>query len=475
MPVVQPLLHTLRDFGREIVANSQTTWAHDNGKRRAPEPPPHGALGHLAPMAGDNMGHIRRWWETYGDIYRLRFGFTTAHVISHPRFAKQVLQENHRAYSKQTHPWKTLSLIVGAHSVLTTDGETWLRQRRVSQPEFNKRRIEAFVSVMNECSDDILASWSHAGDGGTLHIAKEMNRVTLEIISRAAFGTEMGPEKAQVVREAVHLLTDDINRRLSTVFGRMIQVPTEKNLLFRKHASRLDAIVYALIEERRKHPGRADLLTRLLEARDPDTGERMSDAQLHDEVMTIFLAGHETTSQLLSWTWVLLSQNPDWEAKLHAELDEQLGDGPITVEALKKLPVLHLILQESMRLYPPAWMTDRGVEEDDTIGGMHIPKSSVLLIPIWLIHRHPDFWQEPDQFNPTRFVDGPKDRWAYIPFGAGPRLCLGQHFALLEAAVVLATLARRFKLRLIGDAPKPLGTVTLKPSTTIPMQLSLRA
>ncbi|HWP28608.1 MAG TPA: cytochrome P450, partial [Chloroflexota bacterium] len=344
------------------------------------------------------------------------------------------------------------------------------------QPAFHRQQLAAYSEIMVACTEQLLATWR---DGEVRDIHQEMMRLTLQIVARALFGADVADEAA-VVDEALRVALERFGTRLSSLaFLLPDTLPTPDNWGFLRAARRLDAIVYRIIAARRASGAdRGDLLSILLRARDEADGGGMTDRQLHDEVMTLLLAGHETTAIALSWTWYLLSQHPAVEARLLAELQAVLGGRAPTAEDLPRLPYTEWVLWEALRLYPPAWALAREAVQDCEIGGYPVPAGTIVVMSQWLLHRDPRYFDAPERFLPERWADGLAKRlprYAYFPFGGGPRLCIGAGFASLEAALVLATVLPRFRLTLVPGHPIALWpSVTLRPRYGIRMVLHRR-
>ncbi|HTT77933.1 MAG TPA: cytochrome P450 [Candidatus Binataceae bacterium] len=416
---------------------------------------------------------IGRDWPRYGDVTRYRFGAMQVFLVVHPDGVKRVLQENHRNYVK-SFDYQILKRLLG-EGLLTSEGRLWLRQRRLMAPMFHRQRIAEFGATMVDCTLKMLDQWnSLASTGNTFDACSEMMRLTLEIVARVLFKVEIGGELAHEIGRDVTIANERFGQfDLGTLLP---WLPTLRNLQFRRATRSLNAIVGGIIASRRRiGQDRGDLLSLLLSARDEDTGEAMSDQQIRDEVVTLILAGHETTANALAWTWYLLSQNPEVELKLHAELAEVLGGRTPAVADLPNLRYTSKVIDESMRLYPPAWSVGRSPIADDEILGFHIPKGSTVMLSQWLTHRHPDFWEDPERFDPERFKPARADnrpRYAYFPFGGGPRQCIGNAFALTEANLILAAVAQKYRLRLVpGQRVEPLALVTLRSRYGLKMTL----
>lgn len=447
--------------------------------RIAPGPRGLPFLGSLVDVRRDRLGTFLRAAVEHGDVARLEFGVLTgrriAHLLRHPDHVKHVLVDAPDNFDKQTPGFTRLREVLG-EGLLTSEGSFWLRQRRIAQPAFHRQRIAAFAGVMVRAGEERVNAWlSRARPDEPLDIAEEMMSLALRIVCETLLGAEM--VDTATVSQAVDVLLTDVRNGLGSFFSLPRKVPIERNRLFLEASEALDRQVGRIIEARRKSSAEAtDLLSLLMAARDPETGEGMSDRQLRDEVMTMFLAGHETTANALAWTFYLLSLHPDVRRKLAAELSQVLAGGRLpTFEDVARLEVTTRVLQESMRLYPPAWIVARRALRDDVIGGYAIPAGSLVFISPYVTHRHPDYWENPEGFDPDRFAAGALarlPRFAYFPFGGGPRQCIGMSFAMVEATLLLATLGRRVHLDLLpGQRVIPEPGVTLRPRGAIRMRV----
>ncbi len=435
--------------------------------RVAPGPRGQGLFGSLARMRKDPIGLMMDSLHAFGDVTQLRLAHRRAFLLAHPDHVKHVFQDNHRNYNKQTRGFQVLRTFL-ANGLLTSEGAYWRRQRRIAQPAFHRARIAAFGTTMTRATDDMLDRW-HAKDDASemLDISAEMMRLTLRIVSETLFSTNVCREADQVGAALVVA-----RERARDAIYRVVVFPpgisTPRNRRVRQALRTLDTIVYRLIEQRRRSADDAgDLLSMLMHARDEETGESMTDQQLRDEVMTILLAGHETTAVALFWTWYLLSKYPDAARKLRSELKGVLGGRTPTVEDLPKLQFTEQVIKESMRLYPPAWIISRCAIDDDEVGGYRIPGGSFMFLSPYMTHRHPAFWDNPEGFDPDRFEPGRLDSrppFAYFPFGGGPRQCIGNGFAIMELQLVVATMAQRVRLDLMPGLRIELAPViTLRP------------
>jgi len=428
-------------------------------------PSPSGAdpvFGHLREGVSDTINAFLRWREEAGDIARVRLGNVPAYLVSHPDLVRAVLKDRHREFVKPIQGRRNMSRILG-NGLLVSEGSFWLRQRRIMQPAFHKRRTDAFAQSMVTAADELADEWATRDE--PFDVANDMMRVTLRIVQETLLGVDPTGD-ADRIGESVSYLIGEINRRFRRVIQPPQSWPTPANLRFKKHREVLDQTVGSIIRKRRASPERGDdLLSILLEIVDEETGESMDDEQLRDEVMTIFLAGHETTANALSWTIYLLGKHPEVARRLREELALVLGDRRPTASDYGQLTYTKMVFKESMRLYPPAWIVARAPRQDLELGGYTIEGGSRIFVSPWVVHRNPDVWPDPEGFDPERFRN-PKaiDPYAFFPFGGGRRQCIGQGFAMMEGVMILATLLRRFHLELSPGHPvEPEAQVTLRP------------
>ncbi len=442
-------------------------------KTRPPGPKGHPLTGNLFDYTRDHLGFLTRCAREYGDVVRLRFVNVPVYLLNHPDHVEYVLVRNNRNFIKSKGVRHSLGFL--GYGLLTSEGSFWRRQRRLAQPAFHRERIDAYGEVMVECAEHEVSSWK---SGEIRDVHEDMARLTLDVVTRTLFGTLLTVEFEEV-GAALETIAQRFTGRGGVLFHIPEKVPTPANLRFRRAVRLLDGIIYRIIEERRASGERdGDLLSMLLEARDEETGEGMSDGQLRDEVMTIFLAGHETTANALSWTWYLLAKHPEAEARLLEELDEVLEGRAPTVGNLPRLRYTDLVVKESMRLYPPVWAFGREAVEDCKIEGYHVNAGTQLVMSQWVMHRDPRYYERAEEFRPERWANGSVEKlppFAYFPFGGGPRLCIGRSFARMEAVLLLATIARKFRLRPAQDRPvEPQPSITLRPRNGMRMALAKR-
>jgi cytochrome P450 len=436
----------------------------------APDPPGPGTFETLAGAArfrrnplGEAFAIIRR----HGDLVCSRFGPWRFYSIFRPDHVQHVLHDNHQNYVKGDLIERTKILI--GEGLFSSEGDTWRRQRRIIQPAFDRRRIAALVPLITDSTAAMLDEWAQHADRGTpLDLTTAMTGLTLDIIGRAFFGVDLRGEGAEI-GDALRVALAYVNRRTMSLFPMPTGLPFPRNVRFRRALRTLDDAVSRIIQERRRveQPDAGDLLSLLLVARDPDTGEGMSDAELRDQVMTFVLAGHETTALALAWALCLLALHPEIDARLRQEVRSVLAGRAPTLDDLARLPYARMVLDETLRLYPPVWAFPREAIADDRIDGYRIRAGSTVAIIPYITHRHPAVWSEPARFDPERFsptAAGTRPRYAYLPFGGGPRQCIGSEFALMEAQLALAMIVHDYRVVVAVDGPiEPEVSLTLRP------------
>jgi len=395
-------------------------------------------------------------------------------VASDPAVIRDVLVTHNQNFHK-SRGLERIKILLG-EGLLTSEDAFHLRQRRLMQPAFHRDRIAAYASTMVSYADRVRRGWTSET---TIDVAREMSRLTLLIVGKTLFDTDV-ESQARDVGEAMSGLMNSF-WTLMLPFGETLQrLPIPHIRRGRKARERLDDIIYGIIRERRADGGdRGDLLSMLLMAQDDeDKGRGMTDRQVRDEAMTIFLAGHETTANALTWTWYLLSQSPVEERRLHDEIDNVLQGRPPTVADVERLPYTTRVVTESMRLYPPAWLVGRRAVNEYSIGGYYVPPRSIVVMSQWIVHRDARHYVEPERFNPDRWTPEFKaslPRFAYFPFGGGPRQCIGESFAWMELVLLVATLAQQWRFELVPGHPVvPQAAVTLRPKYGMKMTVNAR-
>lgn len=418
-------------------------------------------------MQRDPLAFLLEMSERYDKIAHFRAGKLPVYVIHHPDGIKHVLQEQPRRYSKDTIQYRALATITGK-GLLTSDGSFWLRQRRLAQPAFAKNQMLDLDSIVVPATQAMLARWADAAlTRRELDVDDEMMKVALEVVGKALFGIDLSHDAPRLTRAVLSAL-DHIVYRARNIVVAPAFVPTPGNLRFRAALRTLDHTVYGFMHERRRTGNLGDdLLGMLLKARDETTGEAMTDVQVRDEILTMLIAGHETVATALTWSWYLLARHPEVQQRLHDEVVEVLGDSDPTGNGVSRLTYAGQIFSESLRLYPPAWVITRKAIISDELFGYPIVAGALLIMSPYVIHRLPNFWKDAQDFLPGRFesdVESQQHRYAYIPYGAGPRMCIGNHFAEIEAKLILAMVSRRFWLDLVpGKLPAVAPLVTLRP------------
>lgn len=393
-------------------------------------------------------------------LWRHRF------IVNDPAGIKHVLLDNAANYTKTEITRRILEPGLGK-GLITSEGETWRRHRRIMAPSFDHRSILGYAPIMTEVAENLAAQWARLPAGAIIDVATAMMQATLTIISRTMFSSD-SDAIVEIVGRGVERYQAEIRPTLADFLGLPAWLSRRRRAAARGTLGEFDAAVNRLIAERVANPGGGpqDLLARLVAARDEATGAGMTSQEVRDQVITIFMAGHETTAQALTWTWYLLSQHPAEEAKLHAELAAVLGSRAPLHEDLANLPCTRMVIEEAMRLYPAVHTVSRTPIADDEVCGHRIPKGSLVLIAPWVLHRHRRLWDRPERFEPERFSPeraAARPRFAYLPFVAGPRVCIGAAFAMAEAMLVLATIAQRYRLRLAPGHPvEPQGLITLR-------------
>ena len=424
-----------------------------------PGSPGHPLLGNLREFAADTLGFATRLAREHGDVARFRLVNREAWLLSGPEGVDRVLVENQRNYVKHTFFWRKVGAIFG-RGLLTNEGEHWRRQRRLVQPAFHHDRIAEYARVMSDYAIDRVDAWR---DGEERDIRHEMTSITFRVVSKTLFDSEVAGDVAEI-GAAFDTGIEEIARRIRRPVLLPDWLPTKGNRRYRRAVDRMDRLVYRIIAEHRDGRDRGDLLSALMQAMDEE-GRPMSEEQLRDETITMLLAGHETTALALTWTWYLVSQHPEVAERLEAEADA-LGRAP-GVDDLPRLPFTERIVKESMRLYPPAYSFGREALEDDEILGWPVAAGTTLFVFPWVLHRDARFYPDPLAFDPDRWTadfERALPRLGYLPFGAGPRMCIGREFARMELVLIVAAVAQRFRIEWGAEHPIPMASITLRPT-----------
>lgn len=413
----------------------------------------------------DPLSLMERRVAEYGDIMRMRFAWMGYYVLNHPDAVHRVLVENHRNYHKSKN-YQGLKVMLG-QGLLTSEGDFWKKQRKLAQPAFHRERLSKLSTDMVDCTADMLVRWEKELVGGAplFDLHRELMRLTLRIVGKTLFSTDLDGE-AKSIGDALTVAITWANEHVNSILRLPPWVPTPFNNRFRRAKRTIDEVALRLIGERRAYgEDRPDLLGMLMSAQDEASGEKMSDLQLKDELLTLVLAGHETTANALSFTFHLLSHHPEIEKKLLEEVRRVLGERTPELSDLPKMPYTKSVIEESMRLFPPAWVIERDALADDQVMGYRIAKNNVVGVFPYLLHRHPAYWENPEKFDPERFrpeLAESRPKHVYLPFGGGPRMCIGNAFAMMEMQLLLPMIVRRH--RLVED---PSFKLSLDPSITL--------
>ena len=434
--------------------------ATEHADRHPPEPELQFDIG----STDDSLERMEELFARFGDIYRVyapgRKSYT--YVINHPDDVKRVLVSNHRNYTKGV-GLDRVKILLG-NGIMTSEGDFWKRQRYMMQPMFHRRVITGFARTIEAANERFIAKWeAQAACGELVNVTDDMSELTLEIVLRSIFGPDLDRLASQAGGNPFDVVTKD----------------TARNLQFAYKFRQLGKVIADLVKRRRangeEHP---DFLGMLMTARDKETGDAMGERELTDEVMTLVVAGHETTASALNWTWYLLSQHPDVDAKLAAELAATpVIEAPGLAE-MEALAYTHQVIDEALRLYPPGWILSRRTIEPDVLAGYEIPAGTSVMLSPYILHRHPKYWKEPDAFRPERFDkehEAERPRFAYMPFAAGPRHCIGESLALYEMLMHLYKVARRYRLTYVADRPIELeAQINLRTKHPLFMKLERR-
>jgi cytochrome P450 len=441
---------------------------------------PHGPkgnflLGVMPEFNRDSLAFLERLARDYGDVVRTRFLYISAYFIYHPDYIEYVLASNSRNFIKPDSLRSPFFHRLVGNGLLTSEGDFWRRQRRLAQPAFHRERINNYARIMVRDTNEMLVNWR---DDEIRDTHRDMMRLTMEIVTHTLFNANVSDDADKVAR-ALATLVEPFSSQATLKWILDNRLPTPANRRFHKVAAELDEVIYRIIGQRRSgvNQEQDDLLSMLLQAHDED-GSQMTDKQLRDEVITLFLAGQETTALTLVWAWYLLAQHTEAEAKLWQELDEVLKGRTPEASDVPQLKFTEMIAKEAMRLYPPAYVVGREAVNACEIGGYPIPPRAQVFMPTWVVHRDARFFEEPDKFRPERwtpeFINN-LPKYAYFPFGGGPRICIGNTFAMMEIVLLMATIAQKFRLSLVTKHPVELQpAMSLRPRNGIRMKIERR-
>lgn len=443
-------------------------------------PGPRGNLltGSLLQAWDDPLALFTSGVREHGDLVRFRFAWLDYYLVNDAMGAHRVLVENAKGYVKSPN-YQGLKTMLG-EGLLTSEGDFWKRQRKLAQPAFHRDSLHGFASDMVGATSDLIERWRREDvcSGKPFDLHEEMMRLTFRIVGKTLLGTDLEAD-ARDFGDSLNVALKWANEYVESIVRVPPWVPTPKNLRFRKAQSVIEGVVRRVVDERRSaKQAKRDLLGMLMAATDADTGDRMSDRQLMDELLTLTLAGHETTSNALSFAIYLLSRHPDVARRVREEEAKVLGGRAPSLEDLQAMPYMRAVIEETLRLYPPAWIVERMTLEEDVILGRAIPKGSIVAVSPYAMHRNPRYHANPEGFDPGRFLtpDPSRPKLAYLPFGGGPRTCIGNAFAMMEMQIILPMLLSKFDLDLVGGFQLELDpSVTLRPAKGIWVRGSARA
>lgn len=433
-------------------------------------------VGSLPEIRRDPMAFGRKLVESYGDAVLFRLGPMKAIAFTHPACFEHVLQARSDNYRK-SYAYRRMEPLLG-RGLITAEGKEWLKKRRIIQPAFHRKAVAGLFGTMSDCVRDLVATWQQsAAAGQPVDVNADIVRLTLRIISQGLLGADMS-ETSQSVGAALGVFMAEAEHRILSMFNFPDAIPTPRNLRLKRAVRILDDAVVQISAAHQRAGGdsRGPLLELLLAAKEEDGSPTLSPREIRDEIMTIFIAGHETSANVLTWALLELASRPELVEQLAQELERVAPGRMPTVEELSQLPLLGTVVDEVLRLYPPVWITSREAIAEDVIDGYAVKPGQLIVLPFYFLHRRPDFWTDPEVFRPERFAaaDIQKARKAFMPFGFGPRQCIGASFAILEIKVALAMVLRTFKLSLAAPAPSPKPTLTLRPSGPALVKLEAR-
>ena len=444
--------------------------------RRVPGPKGRPVLGVLPELQADPLGYLSTVAADHGDIVALPMGPRTVYMLNDPSLIDHVLRANYRNYRKSDFYLK-LRPVFGDGLILN-DGEVWKRHRRMAQPAFHMNQLRTLADGMAQSARTTAEAWQTAADSGrAVDVGGAMMRVSLEVAVKALLGADLGP-RTQTVMDSADAMLAEAERRIWSFADLPLWVPTKRNRIVREALNALDAVLLDVIAKRRRDGPGDDLLSMLIAARDDETGEGLSDAELLNEAKTIVVAGHETTGAALSWTLSLLAQHPSIRTQVEAEVDGVLAGRSPGFEDVPQLDLTRRVIQEAMRLYPPAWTISRTAIGDDAMAGYQFRKGATFMLCPYLIQRNARHWPNPERFDPDRFTreaEAARHAFAYFPFGGGARKCIGDRFAMMEMAIVIASVVQRYRLdHTVGANITPVPMISLRPGPDLPMTVTRR-
>lgn len=429
----------------------------------APGPVGQSMLGSFGAIRKNPLAYLDSVWRTYGDVVQFPVPRPPSYLVNDPEGVRSVLVTNARNYGKSTIQYSALSLVTG-EGLLSADTAEWKRQRPMVQPAFHRETLTSIVAHVATAAERIIEDWSALPEDSVVDIDAAIMNAALEIVGHALFGSDLSAD-ADVLTSATLDALDVVIARARVPITPPSWVPTPGNRKLASSVAALDGAVQSMLDSRGVREVPEDMLDLLITGRD-DEANALTTTEIRDQIVTFIVAGHETVASALTWTFALLAENPEVLRRLQAEADAVLGGSAAQFADYQRLPYARAVIDETLRLYPPAWLITRNSLGDDILGGYEVPKGSLIIMSPWLLHRHPDVWAHPDRFEPQRFVDGDIDRSAFIPFGAGPRQCIGRDFAYVEAVLLLSSLVAHFDLEYPAGQHRPAAVplVTMRPS-----------
>ncbi|MBU6245581.1 MAG: cytochrome P450 [Actinomycetales bacterium] len=422
----------------------------------------------------DPLAYLLQAWHAHGDVVQFPIPRPPSYLVNDPAAVRRVLVDNARNYGKGTIQYRALSLVTG-EGLLTADGPAWRRQRRMIQPAFHHQALHRLLEQVQAATTALLGRWSRQARAGAVDIDTGVMEAALDVVGRALFATDLTGEAATLTKATLQGL-DVVIARARVPISPPAWVPTPANRRLRSANAALDGAVRAMVQQRQaRGVGEADMLDLLMAMRDED-GVALSQKEIRDQMVTFIVAGHETVASALTWALALLAHHPQAQQQLQQEADQAASRPALGMEDLDALPFARAVIDETLRLYPPAWLITRSALGEDDLAGFRVPAGALVILSPWLLHRHPRLWPDAEAFRPGRFLDGSADRLGFIPFGAGPRLCIGRDFSYVEAVVMLTRIAAAFSIE-PADAsglPRPDPLVTVRPAGGLHLRLTPR-
>ena len=441
----------------------------------APGPSGPHMLKAFSAIRGNPLSYLAGVWREHGDVVQFPIPRPPSYFVNDPDAVRRVLVEQARTYGKSTIQYRALSLVTG-EGLLTSDADVWRRQRRMVQPAFHQETLAQLTDYVERSSSSVLADWERAGTGAMVDIDVAMMHATLEVVGHALFGSDLSQD-ASALADATLDALDVVIARARVPITPPGWIPTRANRRLAAANNVFDSAVRRMIAERAHAQVRThDMLDMLMEVRD-EHGQGLSGEEIRNQMVTFIVAGHETVASALTWAWALLADHPQEQESLHEELSQIVRDAPLTIDDYPRLVRTRAVFDEALRLYPPAWLITRKALASGELAGRMVPAGSLVIMSPWLLHRHPSLWRDPEEFCPSRFIDEEVDRSSFLPFGAGPRMCIGRDFAYVEGVLMLARLASRFQVSYPAGAGVPAmdPLVTIRPAGGLKLRITRRA